>query len=451
MHATRPWPLWPVAVATVVRLLVWAALPHTHFASDEDSYHRVATALVTTGEQDLFWPPGTGWLIALVATILRTTDPRWLRLAWIAIDIGCVLAVRVLAARIAGASDPRIDARRFVTLATLAYALYLPAIAFSQFTTSETPALLGVLGAAALITGRTLSAWHAAGAGLLLGGVAITRPSLLPLLLFVPAALWLGQRAPLQLRRAAVVVVVAATVVSAVVVRNLWMGGGPTIAQNSAYNLYIGNRDLYAEDLDLFHPVATAGQIEFRRQYWSGTLDYPTESPAALQRAALAWIAEHPGQFARRALGRLARVFAPKTDVLELLGGERRAGIFSAPSLALLTVANAQWIAVLFGGLVGLVALWRMQPPLGTVFAAIVLGSLPLCLVAISKPRYAFTFEPLLLLAAMYVLFARAQVAAALARRHRWFVAACAAFLVWGWGAWIVFAITSRVGLASAP
>ena len=451
MYATGPWPLWPVAVATVVRLLVWVALPHTQFASDEDSYHGVATALLTTGEHDLFWPPGTGWLIALVATILRTTDPRWLRLAWIAIDIGSVLAVRALATRMTSAWDPPIDARRFVTLATLAYGLYVPAIAFSQFTTSETPALLGVLGATVLITDRTLSTRHAAGAGVLLGSVAITRPSLLPLLLFVPAAVWRGQRTPLLRRRAAVMMVVAAIVVSGVVVRNLWIAGEPTIARNSTYNLYIGNRDLYAEDLDLFHPVATAGQIEFRRQFWSGTLDYPTQSPTALQREALAWIAEHPGQFARRALGRLARVFAPKTDVLELLGGERRAGIFSAPSLALLAVANAQWVVVLFGGLVGLVALWRMQPAIGMVFAAIVLGSLPLCLIAISKPRYAFTFEPLLLLAAMYVFVAREQAATALTRRDRWFITACAAFLIWGWAAWIVFAITSRVGLASAP
>jgi hypothetical protein len=51
----------------------------------------------------------------------------------------------------------------------------------------------------------------------------------------------------------------------------------------------------------------------------------------------------------------------------------------------------------------------------------------------------------------MYAFVAREQVGTAFTRQHRWFIAACAAFLVWGWAAWIVFAITSRVGLASAP
>ena len=450
MHATRLRALWPVAVAIVVRLIVWAALPHTRFASDEESYHRVATTLLATGEQDLFWPPGTGWLIALVATLLQSTDLRWLRLAWIALDVGCVFMVRALARRMAVALPSRIDAQRFVNLATLAYALYLPAIAFAQFTTSETPALFCLLLATVLVARRSLSTASAISVGVLLGGVAITRPSLLPIMLFVPAALWARQRTPATLRYAALMILAAAAVVATVVVRNVWIAGEPTIAQNSAYNLYIGNRALYAEDLDLFHPVATAGQIEFRRQFWTGTLAYPTESPDVLRREALTWIAEHPGQFTRRALGRLARVFAPKTDVLELLGGERQVGIFSPQSLTLLGLANAQWLIVLFAGLVGLAVLWRVQPVTGTLFVAIVLGSLPLCLIAISKPRYAFTFEPLLLLSAVYLAFARAQMSA-LRRRDRWIIAVSAAFLLWGWVAWLVFAVTSRVGLASAP
>lgn len=450
MHATRLRALWPVAVAIVVRLIVWAALPHTRFASDEDSYYRVATTLLSTGEQDLFWPPGTGWLIALVATLLQSTDVRWLRLAWIALDVACVLMVRALAGRMAVALPPQADARRFVDLATLAYALYLPAIAFAQFTTSETPALFCLLLATVLVARHSLSTSSVAGAGVLLGAVAITRPSLLPVLLFVPAALWARQRTPATPRHAVVMVLAAATIVTAVVVRNVWIAGEPTIAQNSAYNLYIGNRALYAEDLDLFHPVATAGQIEFRRQFWTGKLAYPTESPAMLRREALTWIAEHPGQFTRRALGRLARVFAPKTDVIELLGGERQVGIFSPQSLTLLALANLQWVIVLFAGLIGLAVLWRVQPAIGALFVAIVLGSLPLCLIAISKPRYAFTFEPLLLLSALYLGFARVQMSA-LTRRDRWIVAACAAFLLWGWVAWLVFAVTSRVGLASAP
>ena len=451
MLATGLRDLWPVAVAIAVRLSVWLALPHNRFASDEDSYFRVGTTLLTTGEQDLFWPPGTGWVIALAATVLQTTDIRVLRLVWIALDIACVFAVRTLATRMIPALPARVDARRFVAVATLGYALYLPAISFSQFTTSEIPALLLLLLALVLTTRQPLSRAAGIGAGVLLGGMTLTRPSLLPVTALLPLARWTHDRTRATTLGMALAIVAAGVVVGAVVLRNSAVAGAPTIAQNSAYNLYIGNRALYAEDLDLFHPVATAGQIEFRRQFFSGELTYPTQSPEELQREAFAWITAHPGQFVRRALGRLARVFAPKTDVLELLGGERQAGVFSPSSLALLAAANAQWVVVLFGGIVGLAALLRLQPALGTAFTAIVIGSLPLCLIAISKPRYAFTFEPILLLAAAYVFFARAEVAAALTRRDRWIIAGCVAFLIWGWIAWIVFAVTSRVGLVSAP
>jgi hypothetical protein len=449
MHVLGQRAVWPVAVAVAVRLAVWLSLPHTRFASDEDSYYRVGINLLTTGAQDLFWPPLTGWLIASIAWVLDTTDIRWIRLAWIAMDVACVLLVRTLAARVARDLPDGHDRLRFTSVVPLAYALYLPAISFAQFATSEIPALLLLLSALVLFTHGDLTATRSIAAGVALGALSITRPSLLPLVVCLPAALYVGRRARPRAAFALLAVVASAAVIGSVMARNLVLTGTPTIAQNSAYNLYIGNRDLYAEDLDLFHPVATAGQIEFRRQYWSGELLYPSEPPEEMQRAALAWIAEHPEVFARRALGRLARVFAPKTDVLELIGGERAAGIFSPATLVVLAVANLQWVAVLFGGLAGLFVLWRVSPHIGPVFAAAVLGSLPLCLVAISKPRYAFGFEPVLLIAAGFLFTRRRDAFDIMTRRDRIILTACAAFLVWGWTAWLIFAVTSRVGFAS--
>jgi hypothetical protein len=411
----------------------------------------VGTALVTTGEQDVFWPPVTGWLIALAGTLFQTTAIQWIRLAWIALDAVCVLAVYALASTVSSALSDPARRRAFVVTTTLGYGLYLPAISFAQFATSEIPALCLVLLSLVLLVRDRYSPAHALTVGLALGVLSVTRPSLLPLVLVLPAAQALGRPSKAAVRLAIVSVLASAAVIGAVVWRNYRIAGAATIAQNSAYNLYIGNRDLYAEDLDLFHPVATAGQIEFRRQYFSGELTYPTQRPEELRREALDWIAAHPGQFARRALGRLARVFAPKTDVLELLGGERQARIYNPRSLSLLAIANAQWVIVLFAGLVGLVVLYRLDRRTGTLFAATVLGSLPLCLIAISKPRYAFTFEPVLLLCAVMVFLARERIGAVLPRRDRWLIAGCAAFLLWGWAAWLVFAITSRIGLASAP
>ena len=179
----------------------------------------------------------------------------------------------------------------------------------------------------------------------------------------------------------------------------------------------------------------------------AGRLHDPTESPAELQRQAMAWIADHPGTFARRMLGRLARVFVPKTDVLELAGGEARAGIFSPLPLALLAVANLQWVVILAGGAAGLLAIRRLSPETGWLLLATVAGALVLCLVAISKPRYSFPFDPLLIIGVAAVSAAPRVMLPALSQGDRRALVAAAAFVAWAWIAWLVFAFTSRAAL----
>lgn len=445
------WPTrWPVAAAIALRLALWVIVPGSRFESDEASYYQAGITLLRTGQQDLFWPPLTGWLIAGAAWALHTASLPALRLVWIAMDIGCVVAVATLARRLASAvaRDDGERADRIVLIATAAYAVYLPAMSFAQFTTSEVPALLQMLGVLVLLTRPRAGVKGMAAAGLLTGTLVLTRPSLMPLAMLLPA--WLAWRANSTDRRQALVMVVAAgVVVGAAVGRNWLIAGEATIARNAAYNLYIGNQPVYAEDLDLFSPRATPEQIAFRRQFWNGTLQYPSDAPDALQRAALAWIVDHPLEFARRVLGRLARVFAPRTDVLELAGGERAAGVFSPVSLALLAAANAQWLWVLFGGLVGLVSVRRHSSALGSLVVAAIAGSLLLCLVAIAKPRYSFVFDPLLILGAATVTTAPRAVLAELTTGERWTLAGLSVFLLWGWAAWLIFAVTSRLALAA--
>lgn len=434
----------------MVRVGVWLVLSPNRFASDEASYFSAGTMLASRGEQDFFWPPVTGWLIASAELILRTTDIRWIRLVWIALDVGALLILRALARRLARAAVPEHAAsvERFATLVTVAYALYLPAVSFAQFVTSETPALLLTLLVLLLVTGANQRSLDSLLAGVLTGFLALTRTNLLTLLVFVPSAIFATRPPHTRLRNSCVFLVGAVVVVGAALLRNWGSIGELTLARNSAYNLYIGNQDFYAEDLNLFQPVATREQVEFRRQFWSGELVYPNHTPAALQQEALAWIRSHPGTFARRALGRLARVFAPKTDVLELIGGEQRAGIFSPRAIATLAVANAQWLFVLVGGVVGLTAVWQIQPLLGVPLVSIVIGSLPLCTIAIAKPRYAFVFEPLLLLGAAVLVTFRSDVVPALQTGSRWVIGAVVTFLIWSWLAWLVFAFSSRMTLS---
>ena len=87
--------VWPFAVALAIRLGLWLIVSPSRLASDEDSYVRTGTLLLTTGQQDLFWPPVTGWLIALLGSLTPTPDIRVIRLGWIAMDLCCLGAIRV--------------------------------------------------------------------------------------------------------------------------------------------------------------------------------------------------------------------------------------------------------------------------------------------------------------------------------------------------------------------
>lgn len=428
----------------MVRLMAWVLIPATRFASDEQGYVDAGVQLATTGRQDLFWPPMTGWIVAAVKVLLPSASLGFLRLLWVGLDLANLGLIAILAGRIAALLDP-VHGRRFVWLTTFAYALYLPAISHAQFVTSEMPALLLVLLSLVSITSpsRSLAAVVATGAAI--GVLVLVRANLAPLAVFVPLAALSDLPAGEWLRRSAIVLAIAAAIPAAVVAHNGIAHGEATLSRNAAYNLYIGNRDFYAEDLDLMRPRATPEQIEFRRQMFAGTLEYPTGTAAELQRAAMDWIASHPGTFVRRAAGRLARVFAPKTDVLELAGGEGTAGIFSMRSLALLSIANLQWMLILAAGLPGVAMLLARHQRWGATFLATIIGSVALCLVAIAKPRYSFVFDPLLIAAAAFFVTAPAADRLDTLRRSRAILTVLFAFLIWGWVAWTIFALSSRL------
>jgi hypothetical protein len=437
--------LWPVAVAVFARLAAWAFLSDGRFASDEQGYVEAGMALATTGRQDLFWPPLTGWIVAAMKTIAPSASLGMMRLVWIAFDVANLILIALLADRIARAALPERQGA-FVRMATLAYALYLPAISHAQFITSEMPALLLLLSSLVVLTSGSHAVVVDAGAGVLLGLLALARANLAPLALLMPAAALVNSPRAQWLRRSIVVAAIAGVMVAGAIVRNWIVYGEPTLSHNAAYNLYIGNRDVYAEDLNLFDPRATPEQIEFRRQFFAGTLKYPEGTAAELQQAAFERIAAHPIEFARRATGRLARVFAPKTDVLELAGGEGGVGVFSLPGLALLGTAAAQWAWLLFAGVPGLAALFDRDRRWSLTLLSTIAGSVALCLIAIAKPRYSFVFDPLLILCATLFTLLPAADRAATWREHRKTLIAALLFLAWAWIAWTIFAVTSRQG-----
>src|SRR6476620_5122514 len=106
-------PVAPIAVAALLRLLAWVLMPVERFASDEQGYVDAGIQLATTGQQDLFWPPMTGWIVAAVKVFVPTASLHSLRLLWVGFDLVNLMLIGVLAARIAGAL-PADLARRFV-------------------------------------------------------------------------------------------------------------------------------------------------------------------------------------------------------------------------------------------------------------------------------------------------------------------------------------------------
>jgi len=138
-------------------------------------------------------------------------------------------------------------------------------------------------------------------------------------------------------------------------------------------------------------------------------------------------------------------VFAPKTDVLELVGGEGAAGVFSVRSLTLLGIANLQWAWMLFAGALGLGVLFDRDRRFGLTFLSTIAGCVALCLIAIAKPRYSFVFDPLLIIGATLATLIGTSDRQATWRRHRAVLAFAYIFLAWGWIAWTIFALSSRL------
>ena len=116
-------------------------------------------------------------------------------------------------------------------------------------------------------------------------------------------------------------------------------------------------------------------------------------------------------------------------------------------AVALLAVANLQWAFVLFGGVIGLAWLFQVTARWAWVFAGAIAGALALCLIAISKPRYSFVFDPLLLICAVAAATSPRETLSAISRGQWRTIAITFAFLAWAWIAFGIFSISSRTAL----
>jgi len=430
---------WVVGVAAAVRLAVWFTIPDGYFASDENSYYSEALRFIDSGVLGTFWPPVTPVLIALLS-LAASSEPHVLRLFWIGLSLVNVWLVFGLARRAVHGHPSSVLRAHAPWLAALAYALYLPAISFSQFLTSETPAAFLLLASIYVLSGRSpLRVSAVALSGALVGLLILTRTNLLFVSVAQAAAVFWVHRQEGGRKLAVCFLVASLSPLAGYLGYNVVAHGELVLTSNAPYNLYIGNREHYTEDLNLLAPAATPAQIRDRARGPAKE----TLSDEEMQSRALRYIAEHPLLFARRALGRLARVIVPKTSQLQMVGGERAVGVFSPVGLALLSVTGAQYAFVLFLGTAGYVSFSRTRRPIHTYCIAATLGALPMCIVAISKPRYSFPFDSLMTLYAAAFVLALPTELDALRKRKLWYVP-LAVFYLWSWSAWIIFSFTSR-------
>jgi 4-amino-4-deoxy-L-arabinose transferase-like glycosyltransferase len=438
-----------ISLGVVIRLGIWYLLPETQFASDEETYYRTAMLLAAGGVQEIFLPPVTSWLIALLKTVFPTFSVGYLRLFWVLLDLGVVFLIWRLSARVIAHLKSDELRQWFAGLVAALYILYVPAISYSEFMTSETPTVFLLLLVLVILAGkRSRYALRLAAAGLLTGCVVLARTNLAGLLLSFPIAIAILSTRQNLLGKAAealVFTLVAASVVGFWAARNYYYEREFTLSTNSYYNLYIGNAGVYQEDLNLFNPRATPEQIAFRRAIFSGANPKPDLPLAEMKRRAIENIMADKLLFLRRALGRLARLFVPRTDQLQLLGGEEKTSVFSPPAAMLIVFTNLQWAVVLLCGVAGLLSMRGREREFQIWFAAVILGSIPLCLVAISKPRYSFVFDPLLIICASLFLFRWRRNWHYIRHRHQYILVSLMLFFAWSWIAWAIFAFSSRI------
>ncbi len=434
-----------LGVAAAVRLACWFAASAP--TGDEASYQDAAWQFVTSGKTDVFWPPGTSWLIAVVFALC---GPHYgaARLVWVAIDLVNVGLIHALGRRVqvpAGLGD---RGRRVPMMASLVYSVYVPAATLAVRTTSEIPAALLVLSSALLLVpGRSRRFGFLAASGLASGFLVLFRPSLAPIP-FAMAA-WLlaegGASMGMRLRRVGLFSAFAVPLVAARVATTFLSTGLVSVSTNTAYNLYVGNAPAYQDDLNLFSPAATPSQKAARRGEAGREHDETGGlSSVEMNRQGMGFIWRRPGLFLRRASGRLARVFAPKTSQLDFLGGEAKVPVTDPKAIALLLLGNLEWGAILAAGVGGIFSLAARAKTWSRYLSLPILGSLPLCLVAISKPRYSFPFEPFLILAAAVFVAGAPASLRSLTQRRALVLAPIYIFLAWSWLAWLSFAITSR-------
>lgn len=313
----RDW-RWPLALGLAARLACVIPLYGlTPFFNDAGDYHREALAMLAhwPGNLPYYWPPGTGYLLALFYWLL---DPSLAlgRTLCVLLSLACVPLAMALAGRLG-------LPRRAVLATGWLAALYPPLLfmAGQPFSSLPTAVYLLVLAWALLAYLAENRPGYLVLAGLALGAGGLTRPSMVPLLglagLVVGWAVW-RRRAPGEspavlagrgLMGLAYLTLPALLLLLPVFWLNHQAGAGWTLSVNNERNFFLGNNPhtplyktshLASQKLDSLPPDTAA----YLRQVF-GQRPHAPETREAMRREALNYIAQNPGTTLLRTFNRL--------------------------------------------------------------------------------------------------------------------------------------------------
>ncbi|MCK5880964.1 MAG: hypothetical protein KAG18_03750 [Sinobacterium sp.] len=420
--------------ALLLRVFFWTLLPENHFVTDEGVYFQGGINIVQ-GAANYFFPPLVQLIVAILYSIFDTNNVEVFRLFWVFLDVLNVALVYSI-------SKCVFRSHQVACLSSLFYALYLPALGFSVTVTSEVPSVLLVLSSLLLILKY---GWKNSlvcmVVGLLCGLLILARTNMLLIIPSFSLVAYYFYRA--SFRNIVLFIGVSSSVLFSFITYNGVMNNSWEIASNSSFNLYVGNRENYSEDLNLFNPFATDAQKADRKR---GGYQVEELTDRQMRDQAVDYILQHPLVFIQRAIGRLARVFVPKTSAIKVIGGEKSGSVFRGAALLILGGSLLQWMFVLsFGSLKVFNDLVARKVEAWT-FSFYILSSVALCLIAISKPRYSFMFDPILIIyASSAILNFKHEWKTFLSNPYKYYFVFFTVFILWAWIAWFIFTLSSRL------
>ena len=367
--APAPLPWRGVAVALVAGLLLRLALlalaGETTLQKDESGYLYLALAwerfgLLLDAERYL-WPPAWPFVLKTLLGLFGAAAPLAARVLECGLSVAIGAGVASLAGQLGGPRAARIGA--------WGWALHLPLAAFTHYLWSEPLFLALLVPSLALVARGSARAGRGAGtgellaAGLLFGLALLTREVALYLGLLLALGLLLSGRAvglAEGLRRSSLFLLAAAAVVAPWTARNHEQYGrlvpvGISLGENVYHGLnsrYV-NFDLapLARSPRVREPLEQSSRAAFTRTDPAGLwrraedLGNTADRSAEHTRRGLAWLVEHPADFARTRIKKLADLVAPTSffvrhQALEAYGGPLGEAPLR-PLLVVLAVASA--------------------------------------------------------------------------------------------------------------